>query len=76
MSDYSAIRPGGHYHNQFWVSAREDETLMCIGIHGQFIHINISNQTVIVKLSSQPEPASTDSFLEAGLAFDALSHQI
>ena len=55
---------------------REDETLMCIGIHGQFIHINVSNQTVIVKLSSQPEPADTDLFLEAGLAFDALSHQI
>jgi CubicO group peptidase (beta-lactamase class C family) len=76
MSDYGVMRPGGHYHNQFWVSAPEDQTLMCIGIHGQFIHINISNQTVIVKLSSQPEPANTDFFLEAGLVFDALSHQI
>ena len=76
MSDYGVMRPGGHYHNQFWVSAPEDQTLMCIGIHGQFIHINISNQTVIVKLSSQPEPANTSLFLEAGLAFDALSRQI
>ena len=76
LSDYGVMRPGGHYHNQFWVSAPEDQTLMCIVIHGQFIHINISNQTVIVKLSSQPEPANTDFFLEAGLVFDALSHQI
>lgn len=76
MSDYGVMRPGGHYHNQFWVSRPEEQTLMCIGIHGQFIHINISKQTVIVKLSSQPEPANTDLFLEAGLAFDALSHQI
>ena len=76
MSDYGVMRPGGHYHNQFWVSRPEEQTLMCIGIHGQFIHINISNQTVIVKLSSQPAPANTELFLEAGLAFDALSHQI
>ena len=27
MSDYGVMRPGGHYHNQFWVSAPEDETL-------------------------------------------------
>ena len=75
-SDYGVMRPGGHYHNHFWVSNPKDQTLMCIGIHGQFIHINISNQTVIVKFSSQPEPANTNLFLEAGLAFDALSHQI
>ena len=76
LSDYGVMRPGGHYHNQFWVSAPEDQMLTCIGIHRQFIHINISKQTVIVKLSSQPEPANINLFLEAGLAFDALSHQI
>ena len=75
-SDYGLTRPGAHYHNQFWGSAQGNQTLMCLGIHGQYIHMNLSNQTVIVKLSSQPEPVNNEMFSEAFLAFDALSDQL
>ena len=75
-SDYGLMRPGAHYHNQFWGSAEGSHTLMCLGIHGQYIHVNLSSQTVIVKLSSQPESADNDMFSEAFLAFDALSEQL
>ena len=75
-SDYTTMRPGGHYHNQFWGSAQDNQTLMCLGIHGQYIHMNLANQTVIVKLSSQPESANNEMFPNAFLALDALSDQL
>ena len=30
---------GGHYHNQTWGNAPAG-VLLCVGIHGQTIHIN------------------------------------
>ena len=75
-SDYGLMRPGAHYHNQFWGSAQGNRSLMCLGIHGQYIHMNLTNQTVIVKLSSQPASADSEMFSEAFLAFDALSEQL
>ena len=75
-SDYGLMRPGAHYHNQFWGSAQGNHSLMCLGIHGQYIHMNLANQTVIVKLSSQPASADSEMFSEAFLAFDAVSEQL
>jgi CubicO group peptidase (beta-lactamase class C family) len=55
-SSYAAMLPGGHYRNQVWVGDPTQGILMCIGIHGQTIHINMSTGVVIVKLSSHPRP--------------------
>ena len=75
-SDYGALRPGGHYHNQFWGSAPGEQVATCIGIHGQFIHVDLSSQVVIVKLSSQPDAADASMFTETFLAMRALSNNL
>ena len=75
-SDYEALFPGGHYRNQFWVSDAERGVIVCLGIYGQTIHVNMSTGTVIVKFSSHPEPADMPLFVDALLAMDAISEAV
>ena len=75
-SDYEALFPGGHYRNQFWVSDAERGVIVCLGIYGQTIHVNMSTGTVIVKFSSHPEPADMSLFVDALLAMDAISEAV
>ena len=65
--------PGGWYRNQFWFRPGEyGDVLLCLGIHGQMLHVSRRTGTVCVKLSSWPEP-SNPSFLQDTLrAFDAV----
>jgi len=72
-SEYAGVFPIGHYRNQFWVSDAERGILICIGIHGQTIHVNMSTGTVIVKFSSHPEPVDMPLFLDTFAAMDAIS---
>jgi CubicO group peptidase (beta-lactamase class C family) len=48
--------PGGLYRNQFWVPAAGLDELICVGIHGQMIYIDLTRRFVGVKLSSWPNP--------------------
>lgn len=75
-SEYAEVLPGGHYRNQFWVSDAERGILLCIGIYGQTIHVNMTAGTVMVKFSSHPEPADMPLFLDTFAALDALSESI
>ncbi len=72
-SEYAEVMPGGHYRNQFWVSDPERGIILCIGIHGQTIHVNMTTGTVIVKLSSHPESVDMPLFLDTFAALDAIS---
>ena len=73
--DFDQMLPGGHYRNQVW-AARDRTTMICLGIHGQYIHVNQSTGVVSVKLSTQPEPAADLMFADTFLALDALSTQV
>lgn len=75
-SEYGETMPGAHYRNQFWVLDSERGVLLAIGIYGQTIHMNMSTGTVIVKLSSQPEPVGLEIFLDTFAAMDALSEAV
>ena len=47
--------PGGWYRNQFWFRPGEfGDVLLCLGIHGQMVHVSRRTGTVCVKLSSWP----------------------
>ena len=47
--------PGGWYRNQFWFRPGEQgDVLLCLGIHGQMVHVCRRTRTVCVKLSSWP----------------------
>jgi CubicO group peptidase (beta-lactamase class C family) len=56
-SNDEAVLPGGWYRNQFWfIPGRSGVNLVCLGIHGQMVHVNPATRTVTVKLSSWPDP--------------------
>ena len=74
-SDYAEMVPGGHYHNQLWANA-EQGVMMCIGIHGQTIHINQKTGVVSVKLSTHPDSADMSIFGDTFLALNALSDKL
>ena len=67
--------PGGHYHNQVWANA-EQGVMICIGIHGQTIHINQQTGVVSVKLSTHPDSADLAIFGDTFAALHALSTAI
>jgi CubicO group peptidase (beta-lactamase class C family) len=46
--------PNGRYRNKWYQPG--DGTFCGIGIHGQWLYVDPSTATVIVKMSSQPEP--------------------
>jgi len=61
--------PGGWYRNQFWFRPGPyGDTLLCLGIHGQLVHVCRRTRTVSVKLSSwtnAQEPAYLQDTLRA-----------
>ena len=72
-SPAEASFPGGWYRNQFWFRPGEHgDVLLCLGIHGQMVHVSRRTNTVCVKLSTWPQ-AQNPAFIEETLrAFDAL----
>ncbi|MCL6706431.1 beta-lactamase family protein [Pseudomonas sp. R2.Fl] len=48
--------PNGRYRSKWYQSGEEDGAFCAIGIHGQWLYVDPSTSTVIVKLSSQPNP--------------------
>jgi CubicO group peptidase (beta-lactamase class C family) len=52
--------PNGLYRNQFWVEDADSETLMALGVFGQFIYISPAYDMVIVKLSTWPDFLDSD----------------
>lgn len=48
--------PNGRYRSQWYQSGDADGAFAAIGIHGQWLWVDPSTQTVLVKMSSQPDP--------------------
>jgi CubicO group peptidase (beta-lactamase class C family) len=72
-SPAEASFPGGWYRNQFWFRpGAYGDVLLCLGIHGQMVHVSRRTNTVCVKFSSWPQ-AQNPAYLEDTLrAFDAI----
>jgi 6-aminohexanoate-oligomer exohydrolase len=68
---FTAIHPRGSYTRQWWCTGNERGVVSGIGIHGQSLWIDPSNGTVIVKLSSWPNPGTEGlNRLQDGLLLD------
>ena len=68
------VLPGGWYRNQFWVlPGPGDPVLVCLGIHGQLVYADRATRTVVVKLSSWPDPQHTGHLLDTLRACAALA---
>lgn len=65
--------PGGWYRHQFWFRpGYYGDVLLCLGIHGQMLHVSRRTNTVCVKFSTWPD-AQNPAYLEDTLrAFDAV----
>jgi CubicO group peptidase (beta-lactamase class C family) len=68
-----AAFPGGWYRNQFWFRPGQlADVLLCLGIHGQLVHVNRRTRTVCVKLSSWPTPQDPSLLYQTLQACDAV----
>ncbi|MGO4146508.1 serine hydrolase domain-containing protein [Paenarthrobacter sp. YAF11_1] len=57
-SSFTAIHPHSSYTRQWWCTGNERGNVTGIGIYGQYLWIDPATDTVIVKLSTWPEPES------------------
>lgn len=72
-SPTEASFPGGWYRSQFWFRPGEHgDVLLCLGIHGQMLHVSRRTGTVCVKLSSWPDPVHPEYLQDTLRAFDAV----
>jgi CubicO group peptidase (beta-lactamase class C family) len=71
------VLPGGWYRNQFWViPGAGGPVLVCLGIHGQMVYADRASRTVVVKMSSWPDPQHTGYLLDTLRACAALAAQL
>ncbi|WOI56576.1 serine hydrolase [Palleronia sp. LCG004] len=52
----TALYPTGSYRSQWYVPDTHPGALMAIGIHGQWVYVDLENRITAIKLSSQPLP--------------------
>jgi len=64
--------PNGRYRSQWYQSGEADGAFCAIGIHGQWLYVDPSTETVIVKLSSQPDPLGDEENQDMFTFFRAL----
>lgn len=63
--------PNASYRNQWWSTGNERGNVYAVGIHGQYVWLDPKTRSVIVKLSSCPEPVTTGwNDVHAGLFAD------
>jgi len=53
--DYRVVLPKGAYRNQFWLEEAGKPILICRGVFGQIVYIDIEQSFVAVKLSTWPD---------------------
>lgn len=73
---YSKIWPSGFYRNQWYITGDDHGSFFAVGVNGQNIWINPTTRTVIVKFSSYPVSADTESALLNWYAFDAIARYL
>lgn len=73
---YGKIWPDGFYRNQWYVTKDDQESFFAIGVNGQHIWINPANRVVIVKYSSWPISADTESGAMTISGMDAIARQL
>ena len=64
--------PNGRYRSQWYQSGEADHAFCAIGIHGQWLYVDPSTETVIVKMSSHPEPLGDEENRDIFTFFRAL----
>jgi CubicO group peptidase (beta-lactamase class C family) len=72
-SPAESVFPGGWYRNQFWFRPGEQgDVLLCLGIHGQMLHVSRRTRTVCVKFSTWPQALNPAYLQDTLRALDAI----
>lgn len=58
--ELTKVFPNGNYRSKWYTVDRNHTPFAAVGIHGQWIYIDPANDTVIVRVSSQPLPMDLD----------------
>jgi CubicO group peptidase (beta-lactamase class C family) len=58
--ELTKVFPNGNYRSKWYTVDRDRTPFAAVGIHGQWIYIDPANETVIVRVSSQPLPMDLD----------------
>ena len=73
---YSSIWPNGFYRDQWYVTKDNHNSFFAVGVNGQNIWVNPTNQVVIVKLSSFPISAHHESATLTWAGMDAIARHL
>lgn len=73
---YGDIWPNGFYRNQWYVTGDDQGSFFAVGVNGQHIWINPTNRVVIVKYSSFPISADSDSMKMAFSGMNAIARML
>ena len=76
VSPTETLMPGGMYRNQFWLPYPDRDVLLCLGIHGQMIYVDLATGVVAAKLSCWPEPQHASKLFATLRAFDRVSQEL
>ncbi|HEX9515043.1 MAG TPA: serine hydrolase [Streptosporangiaceae bacterium] len=72
-SPAESVFPGGWYRNQLWFRPGEQgDVLLCLGIHGQMLHVSRRTRTVCVKFSTWPDALNPAYLQDTLRALDAI----
>ena len=56
--DFAELFPQGGYRNQWYQAGDSAQSILAIGIHGQWLYVNPAAEVVIAKTASQPQPVN------------------
>ncbi|OAJ52319.1 6-aminohexanoate hydrolase [Paraburkholderia ginsengiterrae] len=76
LGNFSDWLPNGKYRNKWYQTGNAGGAFFAIGIHGQWLYIDPSRETVIVKFSSQPDPTNNETKRLNLALFDAIATMV
>jgi CubicO group peptidase (beta-lactamase class C family) len=74
--DFPHLLANGRYRSKWYQSGFDSGAFFGIGIHGQWLYVDPSTETVLVKLSSQPLPVDDATDLACLAFFQAVSNML
>ncbi|MCA8003335.1 serine hydrolase domain-containing protein [Burkholderia metallica] len=60
QGNFSDWLPNGRYRNKWYQVGNASGACFAVGIHGQWLYVDVARETVIAKFSSQPLPTDND----------------
>jgi CubicO group peptidase (beta-lactamase class C family) len=70
--EYKFMAPNGNYRSQYWVIDAEETRFMQVGVHGQLVYFDYSNDIAIVMFGTYPIAKDVLLVRSIGALFDTV----